>query len=456
MKLGNAAAAIIAAQIFALPQTALAEKPVPSFCGLAAFEDRVPATNNTVRFATFNASLNRFNEGDLIADLSAPGNTQAGGVAETIQRARPDILLINEFDYDEQSQAAALFQTNYLSVSQNGAEPIFYPHVYLAPSNTGVDSGMDFNNDGSIGGPDDAYGFGYFEGQYGMLILSMYPIQTQDVRTFQRFLWKDMPGALLPDDPATAEPMDWYSADELNVFRLSSKSHWDVPVKIGDKTVHILASHPTPPVFDGAEDRNGTRNHDEIRFWSDYVGPQALANYIRDDNGQPGGLESNSAFVILGDLNADPNDGDSTNNAVLQLLNHPAIDNSLIPASLGGVDASARSGNANDAHTGSAAFDTGDFNDAGPGNLRVDYVLPSVAGLEPVCGGVFWPTANEPLFATLAGDWPFPVSDHRMVWMDLKIGPDADLDDNGRIDFGDLAILKSLFFSAPEPDKPLP
>ena len=61
------------------------------------------------------------------------------------------------------------------------------------------------------------------------------------------------------------------------MFRLSSKSHWDVPIRIGRETVHFLVSHPTPPVFDGPEDRNGTRNHDEIRFWADYVGPTSHA-----------------------------------------------------------------------------------------------------------------------------------------------------------------------------------
>ena len=48
-----------------------------------------------VRFATFNASLNRGNAGDLAADLSTPDNAQARVIAETIQRTRPDVLLIN-------------------------------------------------------------------------------------------------------------------------------------------------------------------------------------------------------------------------------------------------------------------------------------------------------------------------------------------------------------------------
>lgn len=410
---------LAASLLLGLAQSA-AQAQAPSFCGLSAFDQGVPGVPHTVRFATFNASLNRSNDGELIDDLSAPGNAQAAAVAEIIQRVRPDILLINEFDFDADGQAAALFQENYLSVSQNGGEPLRYAHAYVAPSNTGVPSGFDLDNDGSVGGGNDAYGFGFFPGQFGMLVLSRYPIQTHRVRTFQHFLWKDMPGALLPDDPATPEPADWYSPQELEVFRLSSKSHWDVPVKIHGRTVHVLASHPTPPVFDGPEDRNGTRNHDEIRFWADYVGPRGDSRYIVDDAGRRGGIARHAAFVIMGDMNADPNDGDSTAGAAQQLLEHPAIDSSLIPASLGAIEASQRTGGANDLHTASAAFDTGDFNDAAPGNLRVDYVLPSRQGLEPVCGGVYWPRNSEAAFAPV-GEFPFPASDHRLVWMDLKL-----------------------------------
>ena len=68
---------------------------------------------------------------------------------------------------------------------------------------------------GTQAGGDDSCGFGFFEGQFGMVVYSKYPIDTDDVRTFQNFKWKDMPGALLPDDPATAAPADWYSPEEL-------------------------------------------------------------------------------------------------------------------------------------------------------------------------------------------------------------------------------------------------
>jgi Endonuclease/Exonuclease/phosphatase family len=227
----------------------------------------------TVRFATFNAALNRDDAGQLVSDLSTPDNPQARTVAEIIQRTRPDVLLINEFDFVEHGLAAQLFQDHYLSVSQNAAEPIAYEYFFVTPSNTGIPSGFDLDNDGSVGGPNDAFGLGSFPGQFGMAVYSRYPIAYDDIRTFQLFLWKDMPGALLPDGPNTPAPSDWYAPDELAVFRLSSKSHWDIPIAIGHKQVHFLVSHPTPPVFDGPEDRNGTRNFDEIRFWADHISP---------------------------------------------------------------------------------------------------------------------------------------------------------------------------------------
>ena len=115
----------------------------------------------------------------------------------------------------------------------------------------------------------------------------------------------------LPDDPATPAPHDWYNADELAIFPLSSKSHWDVPIDVDGTVVHFLVSHPTPPVFDGPEDRNGTRNSDEIRLWADYISAGSTAGYIYDDTGTYGGLEAGALFVIAGDQNSDPLDGDS-------------------------------------------------------------------------------------------------------------------------------------------------
>ena len=385
---------------------------------VAAFGAEQAAAGNEadVRFATFNASLNRNFAGQLVADLSTPANAQAKAVAEIIQRARPDVLLINEFDFAP--AALALFQDNYLSVPQNGAEPIDYRHRFIAPSNTGVPSGFDLDNNGSVGGPNDAWGFGFFPGQFGMAVYSKYPIDTAGVRTFKNFLWKDMRGARLPDDPATPQPGDWYSAAELEQFPLSSKSHWDLPVLIGKKTLHFLVSHPTPPVFDGPEDRNGTRNFDEIGFWADYISP-ARGDYIYDDSGQRGGLKPGELFVIAGDQNSDPLDGDSIPGAIQQLIEDPLVNTKFTPSSPGAVEQSALQGGANTTHRSDPRFDTADFADSAPGNLRADYVLPRKT-IQILDGAVFWPLMSDPFFQPV-GVFPFPSSDHRLVWIDTAI-----------------------------------
>jgi 3-phytase len=388
------------------------------------------ATNrdDSVRFATYNLSLNRPTQGLLREQLANPDvddvyRRQARNVAEVIQRSRPDVVLINEFDYDP--VAARLFAENFLAVPQNGAPAQRYPYRYVAPSNTGVASGFDLNNNGIVDTTpgdqaygDDSYGFGLFPGQYGMVVYSKYPIDIRGVRTFQQFKWRDMPD--------NAMPVDFYSPQEQAALRLSSKSHWDVPIKARGRTVHFLVSHPTPPTFDGPEDRNGRRNHDEIRFWADYVTPRA-SSYIYDDKGRRGGIRPGRNFVIAGDQNADPYDGDSYRNAIRQLTEHPLINARTFPSSAGAVEAAALQGGANLNHRGDPRFDTADFADTAPGNLHADYVLPR-AGNRIVRSGVFWPVRADPL-SRLTGvfdpQWSpvngFPTSDHRLVWTDLVL-----------------------------------
>lgn len=266
---------------------------------------------------------------------------------------------------------------------------------------------MDFDNSGGITttpGTDaygnDCYGFGWFPGQYGMAVYSKFPIVTSSVRTFRNFLWKNMPAALLPDDITTLQPKDWYSTTELNVFRLSSKSHWDIPVDLGGgHLMHFLVDHPTPPVFDSTEDRNGKRNHDEIRFWADYVDP-VRATYHRDDAGTTGGLPENVRFIIAGDHNADPSRGDSVPGAAQQFTTHPFINNSVVPS------AAAYSNN---------TTNTADFS---PTDLRVDYVLPSKSGFAIVNSAVYWPLAPHPQASLVINS--STTTDHRLVWVDVQ------------------------------------
>ena len=359
-----------------------------------------------VRVATFNIAMGFEQAGQMRAALESGNHARLQGVATVLQRVRPEIVLLNEFDYDPSVDAAGLLNDNYLS---RGSNPIRYEFHFRAPVNTGVDSGLDLDGDGETGGPGDAWGFGHFPGQYGMLVLSRFPLAPDPALTFQHFRWSEMPNAQRPVLP---DGTPFYPQETWNRLRLSSKSHWDLAIDLDGVELHLLASHPTPPVFDGEEDRNGRRNHDEIRFWRDYTDPAGI-DWIVDDGGAVGSLGKNKRFIVAGDLNADPHDGDSRADAISQLLDAPWIDASCVPSSTGAAEASREQGGVNTRHKGDPAHDTADFNDRYTGNLRIDYLLPS-AGLNVSRCGVFWPVAG------LLDDDPSGVSDHRLVWMDLE------------------------------------
>lgn len=368
-----------------------------------------PSSRPTIRFATFNASLYREQSEQLTKELETGTSTQAQLVAAIVQRCRPDILLINELDYAASGINARLLGEKYFEIPQAGDPACHFSFIYSASVNTGEPSGLDIDGNGKVEGAGDCFGYGTHPGQYGLAVFSRFPIKLQEIRTFQRFLWKDMPQAARPLNPQTGKL--FYSDAIWERLRLSSKSHWDVPILIGEKTIHFLVSHPTPPVFDGPEDRNGHRNHDEIRFFADYVDP-VRATYHRDDAGRTGGLAQGDSFVIAGDLNADPVDGQSYAHAVDQLLRNPRVHSLPIPKSEGGVEAAVASGGANASQSGDPSHDTGDFADDVVGNLRCDYCLPSLT-LNYVQGEVFWPkqlTAEAKLLV---------ASDHRLVWIDV-------------------------------------
>ncbi len=249
------------------------------------------ASAETLRVATFNAALSRPAPGALVQEMRLGDKRQIAAVAEIIQRVRPDILLINEIDHDPDGESARAF-AQALRRGQGGAEGIDYPHVFTAPVNTGVLSGFDLDGDGAMTRPRDAFGYGLHEGHYGMALFSRLPLGA--ARSFRLLRWAAMPENRMPPGR--------YPPEAAAALRLSSKSHWDVAVLTAAGPLHILASHPTPPVFDPA---NAGRNADEIRFWVDYLDG---AGWIVDDAGLRGAAAA-APFVLLGDLNADPADG---------------------------------------------------------------------------------------------------------------------------------------------------
>ena len=384
----------------------LADTAVPQTLDL----DRAEAS---VRVATFNASLSRRGAGVLVADI-AKRKEQVLNVADILLRVRPDIVLINELDHDPEHRAVTAFR-DLLAEGVRDLPGLDYAHVFHGPSNTGVPSGHDLDGDGRRAGPEDAFGYGEYPGHYAMALLSRFPLGS--ARTWARFPWFAMPDARRPMNPDGTPYHDEAAWADL---RLSSKSHWLVPVSLPDGSMlHMIAAHPTPPVFDGPEDRNGRRNADEIRLLRAILDDAA---WLMDDDGAPGGLAAGASFVVLGDLNTDPEDGDSDHSEIRTLLGDPRLRDPA-PVSPGGL-AAAEQGGPNAAHKSRPGTDTADFReDVGPGNLRVDYVLPS-ADLQVTGSGVFWPDPADPLARLVGMGREMASSDHRLVWVDLVIPPD--------------------------------
>jgi endonuclease/exonuclease/phosphatase family protein len=266
-----------------------------------------------------------------------------------------------------------------------------YPYLYAAKPNSGLPSGLDLDGDGRLGGAGDAQGYGNFTGQDGMAVLSRYEILKEDVQDYSALIWRDVPGADLPQNP---DGTPFPSVQAQAVQRLSSTAHWAVPIRLPDGSdLTLLTFQATPPVFDGPEDRNGRRNRDEILLW------RAVLDGVF-------GPAPADRFVLAGGTNLDANDSDGRREAMRTLLTDERFQD-VMPRSDGAAQA------ADQGHRGDNALDTVDWPSVG--RFRVDYVLPS-ADWKVTGAGVFWPAPG-----TEGNELALTASRHRLVWVDLAL-----------------------------------
>ncbi|MFN3825292.1 MAG: endonuclease/exonuclease/phosphatase family protein [Pseudorhodobacter sp.] len=327
-----------------------------------------------MRIATWHADLSRDGPGLLLRDLRSGKEAQSLAAVEVLVRLDADVILLTDVDFDHDLLALAELAAR-LEVAGSP-----YPHRFAAAPNRGVQTGLDLDGDGRIGGPRDAQGFGRFAGQGGMAVLSRLPLG--EPADHSGFLWRDLPGNLMPEGPGG------------DIQRLSSTGHWAVPVILPDGGhLTLLAWHATPPVFDGPIARNAARNHDEAAFWL-----LLLEGRLPISPPDP-------PFILLGDANLDAEDGDGRREAIRALLAHPALQDPAPRADHGRAQ--------DPGHRGDPALDTALY--ARIGGLRVDYVLPS-AGLEVRDSGVLWPAEGDGDAALFAR-----ASRHYPVWVDIVL-----------------------------------
>ncbi|MBL4930125.1 endonuclease/exonuclease/phosphatase family protein [Fuscibacter oryzae] len=337
----------------------------------------MPARADGLRLATWNAELTRFGPGLLLRSLSGTKDPQAAAAVTVIGALDADVLLITGIDFDARGQAAQALADRLAKAGHP------YPYTLALRPNTGIATGLDLDDNGKRGEARDSQGFGRFAGQAGMAVLSRLPILADQAQDYSAFLWRDLPGTLMPPDT----PPEVAAAQ-----RLSTSGHWAVPVRLPDgRALTLLAWHATPPVFDGPEDRNGRRNHDEAAFWL-----HLLAGDLPFAAPQP-------PYALLGQSNLDPADGEGLPAALVALLASPRLQD----PSPRGTNPRSDAGQYGDPDLDTALYD-------GIGGLRVEVILPS-PDLTVTASGILWPPDDDPLSPALQA-----ASHHRPVWVDLQ------------------------------------
>lgn len=321
----------------------------------------------------------------MLRDIRETDDPQVTAVADVVARVAPDILVLQNVDYDHGLVALRALRDR---LARDGPR---YAQVFALAPNAGVATGLDMDGDGRRGRRSDKQSFGAFAGQGGMALLSRWPVARDQVRDFSGMLWRDLPGAIMP---ARQDGTPFPSARAAARQRLSSVGHWVVPLDLPGGIFHVLAFHAAPPVFDGPEDRNGRRNHDELRFW-----PLFLDGRF--------GPAPEGRFVLAGAANIDPVDGEGRKAGIRGLLAHPRLQDPL-PRRPAPVPAQPE-------QAGDPALDTVHWPPPGPGLFRVDYLLPS-SDLRVIDAGIHWPPRGTP-----AGDVAAQASRHRMVWVDIAL-----------------------------------
>ncbi len=345
------------------------------------------AQAETLRIATLNAELTRDGPGLLLRDILHGQDAQIAALAQVVTRIAPDILVLQRVDYDLELRALSALRDQ---LSHAGPH---YPYLFARRPNTGWQTGHDQDGDGRLGEPEDAQGFGRFAGMGGMAILSRFPLDETRMQDFSALLWRDLPGATLPQRDGQPFP----SAAAQAALRLASVAHWIVPVRHPNGPLHLMAFHASAPVFDGPEDRNGLRNRDQLRFW-----PLFLDGAF--------GPAPERRFILVGSANQDPEDGEGRKAGIRGLLADARLTD---PRPM-------RDGPAPDVpgHRTDPRLDTVAWPGPDPGHLRVSYILPS-KDWQIVASGIHWPPEDTPAGATAA-----TASRHRMVWVDLRMSED--------------------------------
>ncbi|MFK7877406.1 MAG: endonuclease/exonuclease/phosphatase family protein [Paracoccaceae bacterium] len=319
--------------------------------------------DTSLRVAFYHTELSRKGPGLLLRDIQRGEDPQIIAILDVISKVAPDIVVLASFDWDEYNAALTAF-SQALETAGHAM-----PHVFAAQPNRGRPTGLDLNGNGRFHEAEDAQGFARFTGADGLAILSRWPIVVPEIINASAMLWADLPDALLPypDSPKGLEL----------IKTLSTTAHWLIPVETPSQGRAWIGTYfATAPVFDGPEDRNGRRSHDETAFWTKLL--DKTLPFMPPDH-----------LIIAGHANLDPKRGEGRCCAIRDLLNNPKTQDPL------------------------GDQITVDWRRDDLENMRVSYMLPDKTWLVRDAG-IYWPDPG-----TAHGDQAATASRHRLIWVDV-------------------------------------
>lgn len=347
------------------------------------------------------------------AKLLDGADEQAGAAAQVIAKFAPEIISINELQFDIEGipslgspGAPSSTQPGTFDGGAQNAKRLAERVAALNPAAAFSFTVLTVGNSGfkwagpTLGNPSFVLrGWGDWPGRFNSAILTKFPIAYDKIRVINEFAWD-----ALPDNSIDKMKTEIGTSVPAG-FPLFEKGILVVPVEIAPgQLLHMVMHHPVAPAFEAI---NPYRHFDELH---------GLKLFL--DGTLPGvePLPVGARFVVIGDLNADPEDGDSLDGGIEPILGHPAL-NVFFPA---GSGTKGTNGKYNTYLSGCGKDDGTTVDDPTTKfQMQLDYILPSKTFGAAQVGEIFFPD-----FQSQKADFLLAcqASDHRFLYVDVETG----------------------------------
>lgn len=254
------------------------------------------ASANTLKIVHYNI---KELDSTKIRDGLKGKNTQLKAATNIVKSLSPDILSINEMQYDLPNIPNKKYQTE-------GQNPEFLAKIFgidfkstaFYPANTGTNSKP--KNGEYILHPTaedrahyaDLVNFGLFPGQYSMAGIFKYPIKR--IKNYSQLPWKSFNRNL-----DLSKYTDGNGNPLPKNMSLFDKNFIDVTLDVDGKNVHVILFHTVPAFgFGNKKTPNFERNKDQIKFLSWYLTAEKTEYGITPIK--------DKTFIAMGDWNVDP------------------------------------------------------------------------------------------------------------------------------------------------------